>query len=611
MSRSCHSATFSSAASAFPRRSRARPQIRSESSGFRLWGIALEPFCPSPNGSCASSVSVRWSPRTSSAIFSRDAPATASVAQNSAWRSRWTICVDTGAAPSPSSPHTSVSSSGSTWAKFPTAPESFPTATVARARRRAERVPEALLSRDEEVGGVPELERQRRVPDVARREADMDEARVRTDLLLEAREERDHLVFDPLLDGEDPRDVRARRLADARHRVGGDAAAAGVRPPHGKLHSEPRHVFGLLAPEAAHLRAGVTLDHALTLEQNTPQWKCEPEDVAGLGPRRPRRAKHENRASRRTSRVGGFGGPCRGPPISTMQFAREVAAIEGSERGQDEAVLVEEVGDERLHLLVADGVDRREHGVDREERAQVHLVLGEPIHPARRRLERQHQAALQMILGASELLLRHAALLYLTELLEDRLENLGEVRRVARGIDVERPRVDVRLDARMDRVDEPLALPHLLEEARGHAAADHVVQDEQGVTLRRRVVQAREAHDDVDLLERLVDDVDPGLHQRGRVRARCHRAGEAVEAAPEEVDDPVVGDVARDRDHDAWRHVLLAEVGEHRRAIVTVHRLARAEDRASERMTLPELCGEEVMDQVVGRVLHHLDLLEH
>src|SRR5437773_8709323 len=38
----------------------------------------------------------------------------------------WTICVDTGAAPSPSSPHTSVSRSGSTWAKFPTAPESFP-----------------------------------------------------------------------------------------------------------------------------------------------------------------------------------------------------------------------------------------------------------------------------------------------------------------------------------------------------------------------------------------------------------------------------------------------------------------------------------------------------
>src|SRR3989475_10172509 len=121
-------------------------------------------------------------------------------------------------------------------------------------RQRAERAPEAPLSRYEEVGGVSELERQRRVPDVARREADMDEARVRTELLLEAREKRDHLVLDPLLDGEDPRDVHARRLADARHRVGGDAAAAGGGPAHAAAHSRPRPAFLLLAPEAAHLR---------------------------------------------------------------------------------------------------------------------------------------------------------------------------------------------------------------------------------------------------------------------------------------------------------------------------------------------------------------------
>src|SRR5213592_821351 len=79
----------------------------------------------------------------------------------------------------------------------------------------------------------------------------------------------------------------------------------------------------------------------------------------------------------------------------------------------------------------------------------------------------------------------------------------------------------------------------------------------------------------------------------------------------EEVHDRVVGDVASDRDHDAWRHVLRAEVGEHRRAIVAVHRLARTEDRTPERVALPELGGEEVVDQVVGCVLHHLDLLEH
>src|SRR5256886_16132941 len=93
--------------------------------------------------------------------------------------------------------------------------------------QRSKRVLQARLSREEQVRGVAKLERQGRVPDVARGEADMDEAGVGPELLLEAREERDHLVLDGLLDGEDPRDVHARRPADPRHRVGRNATAAG------------------------------------------------------------------------------------------------------------------------------------------------------------------------------------------------------------------------------------------------------------------------------------------------------------------------------------------------------------------------------------------------
>ena len=46
MSRSCQRATFSSPTSAAPRTTRASPQIRSETIGFRLCGIADEPFWP-------------------------------------------------------------------------------------------------------------------------------------------------------------------------------------------------------------------------------------------------------------------------------------------------------------------------------------------------------------------------------------------------------------------------------------------------------------------------------------------------------------------------------------------------------------------------------------
>ncbi len=61
MSRSCHSATFSSPAPRLPRSTRASPLSCSLLTGFRLCGIAEEPFClPARNGSSTSRTSVRW-----------------------------------------------------------------------------------------------------------------------------------------------------------------------------------------------------------------------------------------------------------------------------------------------------------------------------------------------------------------------------------------------------------------------------------------------------------------------------------------------------------------------------------------------------------------------
>ena len=48
MSRSCQRALFSKPTAAYPRKRRAIPQRRSERIGFRLCGIAEEPFWPRP-----------------------------------------------------------------------------------------------------------------------------------------------------------------------------------------------------------------------------------------------------------------------------------------------------------------------------------------------------------------------------------------------------------------------------------------------------------------------------------------------------------------------------------------------------------------------------------
>ena len=90
MSRSCQSGTFSSPTTAAARTTRASPQIRSATFGFRLCGIADEPFIPLPNGSSTSRTSVRarWRISSREALERRRARARARQAARRGGRAR-------------------------------------------------------------------------------------------------------------------------------------------------------------------------------------------------------------------------------------------------------------------------------------------------------------------------------------------------------------------------------------------------------------------------------------------------------------------------------------------------------------------------------------------
>ena len=86
---------------AYERRSLARPDTFSDSIGFLLWGMAEEPIWRSEKGSSTSRTSVRWRWRISTANFSNELATTAKVEKKKAWRSRWTIWLETGSGLSP------------------------------------------------------------------------------------------------------------------------------------------------------------------------------------------------------------------------------------------------------------------------------------------------------------------------------------------------------------------------------------------------------------------------------------------------------------------------------------------------------------------------------
>ena len=114
--------------------------MRSVVIGLRLCGIALEPFCcPERNGSSASRTSVRWRWRISVASRSRPAPASAIACSSSAWRSRGTTWVETGSRASPSRASTRASKSGLGGRVGPDGAADRADATPARTRARGAR----------------------------------------------------------------------------------------------------------------------------------------------------------------------------------------------------------------------------------------------------------------------------------------------------------------------------------------------------------------------------------------------------------------------------------------------------------------------------------------
>src|SRR5712692_441456 len=293
-------------------------------------------------------------------------------------------------------------------------------------------------------------------------------------------------------------------------------------------------------------------------------------------------------------------------------FSGEISLVHGTEGDQGHVLLVEHTVDQRLDRFGAHAVDLPEHGVYGVEGAEAQLLAGQAVHPRGRRFEGEQEVAFQMVLGAAQLFGGDAVLLQRPHFADEGLEDLAEIGGVRARVEVEDTRVPVLLGARVDGVDQTLTLPHLLEEARGHAAPHEVIEQVERIALGSRLGNSGKAHDHLHLLER------PGVHVDARLEGgRFHRgrggslAREGLEAAREAVHHLFVLYMARHGHHHASWRVFLLEVADNGRAIEPLHDLATPEDGPPQGMAGPHPRGKEIVDQIIRGVLDHLHLLEH
>ena len=190
MSRSCQSGMFSKPTTAAARTTRASPEIRSATFGFRLCGIADEPFIP-----CERLLDLAHLRAREVADLRREpveeVATIANVASSSACRSRAITCVESGPARARAARRRSAPPPGSSAAYVPTVPESCPTRfdSSACARRVA-----VAVELEGPAGELPAERRRLGVDPVRAADAD------RVTMLLGARDDQPERAVDP---GED------------------------------------------------------------------------------------------------------------------------------------------------------------------------------------------------------------------------------------------------------------------------------------------------------------------------------------------------------------------------------------------------------------------------
>jgi len=87
---------------------------------------------------------------------------------------------------------------------------------------------------------------------------------------------------------------------------------------------------------------------------------------------------------------------------------------------------LEEAASQRLNVLAGNGVDGGKDFVERRETVEIEFLAGKIGHAGAGGLQRKHERALEMVLGAEEFLLREGRFLHGAKFGDGEIENLAD-----------------------------------------------------------------------------------------------------------------------------------------------------------------------------------------
>jgi len=229
--------------------------------------------------------------------------------------------------------------------------------------------------------------------------------------------------------------------------------------------------------------------------------------------------------------------------------AVEGEAVEGAEDGGGNLFGTEEVSGERLNVLASDGFDGSENFVESEEAAEIELLAREIGHAGAGGFEREHERALEMILGTEKFFFGDGRFLEGAKFADGEIHNLADGFFCGAGVDGEHAGVGVRSDFAEDSVSEAALFANILKEARGHAAAEKIIEngDDEAAVVRNG--KRRNAEAEMNLLEiGFAVELDGRAGLRRDVLVETAAGLEMAELFFDELGDSFVGDVARSGD---------------------------------------------------------------